>query len=243
MKAIEFIKKILSDSLIGIYLYGSYTMGGLKQDSDIDILVVINKSLSFSIREQLTNELMTISGKVGNQKIRPLEITVVNINEIRPFSYPPRYEYMYGEWLREEMENGEIPDAIYDSDLIIILAQAGEYGKTIEGTPLKELIQPIENKFIRNAILDSLQSLTENLRGDERNVILTLARMWYTIETNQFTTKDKAAFWAKQRLNNEQANLVDIAMRSYTGQYKDEWEDLESEVEILITEMKDKIQG
>ncbi len=42
---------------------------------------------------------------IGNiQAIRSLEVTVVNRNNVVPWRYPPRYEFMYGEWLREEFE-------------------------------------------------------------------------------------------------------------------------------------------
>ncbi len=30
---------------------------------------------------------------------------------------------MYGEWLREQFEKGEIPESTYDPDLAILLAQ------------------------------------------------------------------------------------------------------------------------
>lgn len=32
--------------LIGVYLYGSAVMGGLRMNSDVDILVITNQSLS-----------------------------------------------------------------------------------------------------------------------------------------------------------------------------------------------------
>lgn len=55
---------------------------------------------------------MDASGAVGNPEKRPIEITVVNQNDILPWRFPPKCEYMYGEWLRDEMEAGAFPERI-----------------------------------------------------------------------------------------------------------------------------------
>ena len=44
--AVSIIRKQLGRHLIAIYLYGSALDGGLKPESDIDIFVVVDKSLS-----------------------------------------------------------------------------------------------------------------------------------------------------------------------------------------------------
>lgn len=105
IQASKIIEELLDSILVGIYLYGSAVMGGLRINSDVDILVVINRSLSERTRRDLTDRLMLISGKIGNTKdMRPLEVTVINQKDIIPWHFPPRYEFMYGEWLREQFE-------------------------------------------------------------------------------------------------------------------------------------------
>ncbi|EZW57421.1 nucleotidyltransferase domain-containing protein, partial [Staphylococcus aureus] len=37
------LKRLFSKDLLGVYLYGSYVKGGLKKDSDVDFLVIINR--------------------------------------------------------------------------------------------------------------------------------------------------------------------------------------------------------
>lgn len=105
IQASKIIEELLDSILVGIYLYGSAVMGGLRINSDVDILVVINRSLSERTRRDLTDRLMLISGKIGNTKdMRPLEVTVINQKDIIPWHFPPRYEFMYGEWLRESLK-------------------------------------------------------------------------------------------------------------------------------------------
>src|SRR5690554_4831727 len=68
IQASKIIEELLDSILVGIYLYGSAVMGGLRINSDVDILVVINRSLSERTRRDLTDRLMLISGKIGNTK-------------------------------------------------------------------------------------------------------------------------------------------------------------------------------
>lgn len=73
IQAIETIEELLDSILVGVYLYGSAVMGGLRINSDVDILVVTNHGLSEKTRRDLTNSLMLLSGKIGNiNAIRPL---------------------------------------------------------------------------------------------------------------------------------------------------------------------------
>ncbi|GAB5835876.1 hypothetical protein JMUB7531_28810 [Staphylococcus aureus] len=63
--------------------------------------------------------------QIGNtDSVRPLEVTVINRSEVVPWQYPPKREFIYGEWLRGEFENGQIQEPSYDPDLAIVLAQA-----------------------------------------------------------------------------------------------------------------------
>ncbi|MDR3255009.1 MAG: nucleotidyltransferase domain-containing protein [Synergistaceae bacterium] len=88
-----------SDYSFEYYLYGSSVSGGLRKDSDVDILAATNRRLTDNNRTELADRLLTISGRVGNsQGIRPLEVTIVCINDITPWQYPPRREFIYGDW-------------------------------------------------------------------------------------------------------------------------------------------------
>ncbi len=102
IQVLTIIKEVLEDQLVGVYLYGSAVTGGLRVKSDVDILVLTNCGLSVATRSKLSKQLMRISGRPGESTgIRPLEITVVNQKDVVPWHFPPRFEFMYGEWLRE----------------------------------------------------------------------------------------------------------------------------------------------
>jgi len=243
IQALNLIKELLECQLVGVYLYGSAVMGGLRADSDVDILALTNCSLSESSRTELTKQLMEISGKPGGSTgIRPLEVTVVNQNNVVPWHFPPKYEFMYGEWLREQFEKGEIPSAAYDPDLALLLAQLRRNSIVLSGHKAEEVLDPIPWVDIQRAIRDSLPGLVANLKGDERNVILTLARMWFTAATGEFCSKDQAAQWAINQLPVEQAALLDVARKAYLGEVKDEWEEMETELAALVDSLRGAIE-
>ena len=85
--------------------------------------------------------------------------------------------------------------------------------------------------------------LMADVRGDERNVILTLARIWLTAATGEISSKDLAAEWVMPRLPGKYADLLDKARRAYLGEYADKWEGMEPEVDELVAYMKKSIES
>ncbi|PUV24459.1 nucleotidyltransferase domain-containing protein [Sphingobacterium athyrii] len=125
-KVTEDIIQILNEEtgnlILGIYLYGSTINGGLQPDSDIDLLVIIKGRLPQKTKLQLVKEFMQVSGEISNPELmRPLEITIVNINEISPLKHPVKYELQYGEWLRDSSLRRYTGDSTPHSDLTILL--------------------------------------------------------------------------------------------------------------------------
>src|SRR5699024_11184857 len=124
IQALKTIAELLDNMLIGVYLYGSAVMGGLRMNSDVDILVITNQSIYEKTRRNLTNRLMLISGKIGNIKdMRPLDVTVINKKDFVNWHFTDKYEFIYDEWIREQYEKREITEYTYDQDLAILIAQ------------------------------------------------------------------------------------------------------------------------
>lgn len=243
-QALEIILELFESTVVGVYLYGSAVIGGLRVNSDVDVLVIVNHSITDAARSKLVSGLMNVSGKIGNRNsVRPLEVTIININDVVPWSYPPKKEFIYGEWLRTEFEKGQIQKTTYDPDLAIILTQTRKTSVSLFGPKASDILEAVPMTDILRAIKDSLPGLIEGIKGDERNVILTLARMWLTVATGEISPKDVAAEWAIPRLPKVQANLLDIARKAYRGECIDRWEGLESEVAALVNHMKKAIES
>ena len=243
IQALDLIKEILENKLVAVYLYGSAVMGGLRVNSDVDILVVTDSSLSKETRNKLAKRLMLISGRPGvPNAVRPLEVTVVNQKEVVPWHFPPKIEFMYGEWLRDQFEKGDIPGASIDPDLTILLAQLRKNSVNLFGPKAEDVFEPIPKLDIQRAMRDCLPGLIASVKGDERNVILTLARMWLTAATGEIGSKDLAAEWVYPQLPNDLAALLDQARKAYLGEVVDKWEGLETEVASLMAAMAKSIE-
>lgn len=225
VNTLKMVQRQLADSLVAAYLYGSAVSGGLRPDSDVDLLIVTDRALFPEIRWRLVTELMAISGRVGDASTRPIEVTIVQLPELSPPDYPARCEFLYGEWLRADFESGTIPEPARDPDLTLLLAQARQEAMTLVGPDADELLPVIPELDIRRAIGDALPALLESLEGDERNVLLTLARMWHTLETEKFVPKDVAAGWAINQLPAEDAVVLAEARDGYTGNRSDNWQE------------------
>ncbi|MBE5107577.1 aminoglycoside nucleotidyltransferase ANT(9) [Bacillus thuringiensis] len=243
MQALKIVEELLGSSMVGVYLFGSAVNGGLRINSDVDVLVIVNHSLPEVTRKKLTDRLMLISGKIGNtDSVRPLEVTVINHSDVVPWQYPPRNEFIYGEWLRSEFEKGQIQEPTYDPDLAIVLAQVRKNSISLFGPDTSDILDPVPMTDIRRAIKESLPGLIEGIKGDERNVILTLSRMWQTVSIGEISPKDVAAKWALPRLPKEYSTLLNLARKAYRGEYVDKWEGLDSEVTALVNHMKNSIE-
>lgn len=237
------LQKILQKQLIGVYLYGSAVLGGLKHESDLDILAIIKGCLNEEHRLILTKQLLELSGKTGDKNNRPLEVTIISENILSLTEKIPECEYMYGEWLRADIESGKIPQRYNEPDVILLLFQARSSSIVLYGVPAENLLPEIGFEKINKAILHSLPALMQSITGDERNVLLTLARMWYSLSSQKICPKDIAAYWAAENVPEELSNLLIMAAEGYNGKIKDYWKDKTEQLNKLITFLQRKIKG
>ena len=215
----EILKQQLGSQLKALYLFGSATMGQLRPTSDVDLLGLIDGEIEPSAREALLLRLMSVSSckDSSGRKNRPVELLLFQRASFDAGLSPPVCEFRYGEWLRSEYESGSVPGPVASHDFSILLRQARDSCLVLLGDSAADALPVISDEALRRAVLDSLEELLGNLRGDERNVILTLARMWWTIERGGVTTKDGAAEWAMARSSARVASALEIARDAYRG--------------------------
>ena len=242
-RALSLLRKGLGGSLTAAYLHGSAVDGGLHPHSDVDLLAVVDCPMTAELRGSLAAGLMRISGHYPSdpEGRRPLEVIVFLRTNLSAIRYPASCEFIYGEWLRDVYGAGEIPVPTGDPELTLILAQARKCAKTLLGPSASELLPAIPEDDIQRAIRDALPTLVESLPGDERNVLLTLARMWHTLATGDFVPKDAAALWAEPRLRAQEAAVLADARRSYLGQSEDNWSDRGPEVRRTAAWLRDYV--
>jgi predicted nucleotidyltransferase len=218
------IRDVLGDSLVGAYLHGSSVLGGLRPRSDIDVIVVTSRRTSPDEKERLVDLLLTQSG----QGARPIEIDVVVASEIRPWRYPPPFDFHFSELWRKEFESGELepwPNRT-NRDLASVVTMTLVGNMPLFGPPPAEVFDPVPRADYMDAVLRDTKTVDEYLDWDTRNVILTLPRIWSAISTDEVHSKDTAAAWALPQLPEEHRRVLERARAAYNDDADESWDGL-----------------
>jgi predicted nucleotidyltransferase len=237
------LSAILGDGLLAVYLHGSAASGGLRLQSDIDLLAIVDRALSVEQREALLSSLLRLSGRhpAAPNGPRCLEVMVFSRSDLTGRLFPARAEFVYGEWLREAFDAGEKPVPARDPEYTLVLAQARQEAMTLLGPGRHELLPGIGSDLVRQAMRDQLPVLLDQLHEDTRNTLLTLARMWRTASTGDFVPKDVAANWATPSLGSGNGSTLDYARRAYLGEVADDWQSRRGAAQRLADELRQHI--
>jgi Domain of unknown function (DUF4111) len=223
---VDLLRRSIGADLYGVYLHGSASSSGLRPESDLDVLAVTGRSLKDDQRCMLLDGLLHLSPPIPGvpEGPRRLEVIVIVAGPNGVVSDPTQTNFLFGEWLRNDFSRGILPMPHNSADMILLLAQARETAFPIFGDSLSMHLPAIPPESIREALHETAPQLMSGLVGDERNALLTLARMWWTAATGTFVSKDLAAAWAMARLTDEAREMLELAMGAYLGQVRDHWE-------------------
>ena len=222
-------RDVLADALLGVYLHGSAVLGGLRPTSDVDILAVVDRPTTELQRRAIVDRLMDLSGRRARRgPSRSVEFNIVRAGAMRPWRHPPEVELLYGEWERHRYESGFVPAPRPMADLAPLIAITRAHGRALYGPPPGDLFDPILAPDMARAIVEGVPYLIDDLPTDTRNVLLTLARGWFTLETGDIVPKDVAGAWAVDRIPDADARPLERAREMYLeGWDRDDWgEDL-----------------
>lgn len=219
------IHEVLGDAARAAYLYGSAVHGGLRADSDLDILVILDRFTDKTERKALIDGLLERSRSPEHLDRRHLEVTVVVLPDIRPWRYPPPLELQYGDWWRSEFTAGDLePWTTPNADLAVLLTSVRADGVPLFGPPSVGMLEPVPPGDLERAVRDVIPELLPGLEEDDtRNSLLTLARVWFTLATGRIESKDVAAMWAMNCLPDGTGEGLRLARAGYLGDAVDEW--------------------
>ena len=79
--------------------------------------------------------------------------------------------------------------------------------------------------------------------GDERNVVLALARIWFSAANGGIASKDAAAAWVIERLPDALRPLIARAREAYLGQVEDDLASRQGEVAAFVAYAKAAIES
>lgn len=234
---VALIRDVLPDAVSGIYLHGSAVVGSLKPTSDLDLFVVANRRTTDADRRELIGRLLPISGPGDpSGQSRSLNLELVAQSDVRPWRCPVWLDFQFGDWYRPDFARGNFaPWDPSNPDIAIMLQMVLQANRPLAGPPPSVLFGPIPWPDVRRAMLDSIPDLLSYLDGDERNVVLTFVRIWSTLETREFRSKDGAADWALPLLPPEHRPVAERARDLYVrGISTEDWGELMPRVRPFV---------
>ncbi len=243
-ECLDLLKDVFNQDLLGFYLYGSSILGGLQKYSDIDLFAVLNRPTAREEKAKIAGELLKISGIYQKSEKRSVELTIVVKSEVNPWHYPPTFDFQYGDWLREKFETGNIEhwDSKEMPDLAVLITQVFLASKTVYGPDPDRLLAKVPYHDFISATTKEVDSLLADLDWDTRNVLLTLARMWSTLETDAIWSKPSAAAWAIERLPPGCQPVMQRARAICLGEESQHWDDIKTKIKLCADFMVGKIK-
>jgi predicted nucleotidyltransferase len=228
---VSLVRAVLGDVALGGYLHGSTATGRMQPTSDIDLLVVTARPMTDDERRALVTGILPLSGRRAlGGAARPVELTIVVHDDVRPWRIPPIEDFLYGEWERAAYEAGDLPLRRPNGDLAPLLTMVLDARRAIFGPPPAELLDPVPRDDLERAVVAGIPGLLADLDDDTRNVLLTLARILVTVETGEIVPKDDAAARVRRRLGARQRAVLERARDAYLGPDYGSFEDLEPDV-------------
>lgn len=241
---VALLREVLGADALGAYLHGSTALDQLKPRSDLDVLAVSRRPTTSEEKRALIDRLLRMSGRGDpSGEARPIELTIVVESEIRPWRYPPRLDFLYGDWLRPAFERGDLtPWETPNPDLAPVITMIRSANRALFGPPPTEVFDPVPRGDLNRAIVDGIPGLLDDLDTDTTNVVLTFARIWTTLATGTVRPKDAAADWVLARLPEEHLPVLTRARAVYLGELEDDWADLQRRVRPHVDHVLGEIE-
>jgi streptomycin 3"-adenylyltransferase len=147
--------------------------------------------------------------------------------------------YLYG----SSVMGGLRPNSDLDLLVVALIAMARSHGHPLLGPPPAELLDDVPQADLLEALTGVIPALLADLADDTSNVLLTLARVWQTVETGKFASKDVTADWALSRLTPDEGRSLELARDVYRGTVDVAWQGLQSEASRTADLMVDRIEN
>ena len=95
------------------------------------------------------------------------------------------------------------------------------------------------------ALTSEIDSVLCDINWDTRNILLTLARIWSTVETDTIRSKATAVDWTINKLPERYRSILDRAKSILQDQQTEEWEDLKAEIkpcaDFIVEQIKKRM--
>lgn len=219
--AVAVFKEAIPEKLSAVILHGSLAMGSFyPPKSDIDLLILVNYSLTESERRLIHNSLLGVTDS------RPitgfLELSVIQIDVAKSPKHPIAYELHYGESFPALIRAGQVDYSLSekcDPDLSAHFVVAKYRGLSLYGPDPKDCLGDIAWKDYLSSVFDDLNWILdhENILETPFYGVLNACRSLEMIDKGEWTvsTKEEGALWALENLPLDHTDIIKLALECY----------------------------
>jgi hypothetical protein len=214
------IQEILGTDFIGMYLQGSFAVGGFDEHSDVDFITVINEEL----KDTQVNALQLMHGSI-------FKLESAWAQHLEGSYFPLRILGDYHQtgkklWYLDNGSNSLIRSDHCNTVLVRWIVR--ESGVTLSGPLPKTLVGSIPVKVLRQSIFETIHEWGEeildhperyNNRFYQSFIVLSYCRMLCDLINGFPGSKKAGAEWAKANLDARWIGLID---RTWVGRPKPE---------------------
>jgi predicted nucleotidyltransferase len=203
---------ILSENWVGLYLNGSFALGGFDPDSDVDFIVVTDADVTATQE----SALQTMHGRIYDLPTpwaQHLEGSYITKNVLKRPD-PTHTLLLYLDNTARELIRSD------HCNTLVVRWTMREHGLALAGPDPKTLIDPVvsdELSLEATQIMDKWRieinaepAMLEN-RWLQAYAVVTFCRMLYTIQNGTVASKPTAVQWARGALDSRWSGLIERA--------------------------------
>ncbi|WP_181350869.1 aminoglycoside adenylyltransferase domain-containing protein [Thalassobacillus sp. CUG 92003] len=234
---VEEISTSLAGNLTGLYLHGSLAMGGFNpEDSDIDLIGVVEKALTAQEAKKLTALFLRRSNHPF-----PIEVSILNKEQLENWRHPSPFDYHFSEHWRDHYEKSHealMHEQLTDTDLAAHLTVVNERGICLTGAAIHEVLPQIPREHYWDSILGDYQSCLQQIKHDPVYCTLNVLRVYRYLSEEGVYSKLEGGEWGLRYLPIKYKPVIQNILSRYQGRKTSEWVD-----EGALLSLRDYVQA
>lgn len=215
---VRLFKEILKDNLVGVYLHGSLAMGCCTNTSDIDILVVVNHPLTFSIKRHIIDGIIVLEALPE----KGLEMSIVLKKHTRDFVYPTPFELHYSDFHQAKyLHERDYICVGRDRDLAAHITVINQRGICLFGEEIHDVFGCVPRDDFLNAILFDIENVKTKILIKPVYYILNLCRILLYLKEGSVSSKLEGGKWGMENVSPNYIHIIEMSLQSYMQLNKD----------------------
>jgi streptomycin 3"-adenylyltransferase len=219
VRLVDTLRGLLGANLVGVYLHGSLALGSFNPvRSDVDLLVVTRRRVAAESRGPLAAVLLR-----GSAVDRKLEIDFMTTGDLHPWTYPPPFDFHFGESQRTAFERSPMPrQQRTNADLAAHVTIVRRVGIALVGPLPTETFPEVPAEHYRDALLRDVRWARERIEKYPVYGVLSGCRVLAYVRDAEILSKAEAGLWGLRQAPPQVRPTIEKALAAYRSAPRDE---------------------